>query len=109
MILPGDMYLIAFPFKDDIFESKARPVVVLRDEGNGLYLIAPVTGTNLTGKKDGLWISKDSDEGAKMKLQKDSFIVVDYTIKWPSFALWDYWGHCPCVNELLKKLKKKSN
>jgi hypothetical protein len=104
MILPGDMFLIPFPLKDNIFESKARPVVVLRDEGNGCFLIAPVTGTNLTGKKRGLWISKDSPAGIKMKLQKDSFVVVDHCIKWPSFGLHDYWGHCPCVDELLKKL-----
>ncbi len=105
MIQPGDMFSIPFPYKDNIFESKCRPVVVLRDEKNGLFLIAPVTGTNLTGKREGLWVSKDSDEGIKMRLTKDSFIVVDNTIKWPSFGLLDYWGHCPCVNELLAKLK----
>ena len=105
MIQPGDMFEVPFPFKDDFFASKRRPVVVLRDEGNGLYLIAPVTGTNQTGRQEGLWISKDSDEGMKMRLVKDSFIVVDKKIKWPSYALLDYWGHCPCVAELLAKLK----
>jgi PemK-like, MazF-like toxin of type II toxin-antitoxin system len=95
MILPGDMFYIPFPFADDPFKSKNRPVVVLRDEGNGLFLIAPVTGTNLTGRRAGSWILMDSDVGKKMNLDKDSFIVVDKNMKWPSYGLTDYWGHCP--------------
>jgi mRNA-degrading endonuclease toxin of MazEF toxin-antitoxin module len=105
MILPGDMFEISFPYEDDIFKNKPRPVVILRNDGNGLFLIAPVTGTNFTGKRPGLWISKDSEEGKKMNLQKDSFIVMDKCKQWPSFGLREYWGHCPCVEELLKKLK----
>jgi len=104
MILPGDMYYIPIPYKDDFFESKKRPVVVLRDEGNGLFLVAPVTGTNHTGYKKGIWLLKDSDDGKKMGLDKDSFIVVGESLKWPSFGLMDYWGHCHLVEELLKKL-----
>lgn len=104
MIQPGDMFEIPFPFKDDIFKSKTRPVIVLREEGNGLFLIAPITGTNHTGKRTGLWLLKDSPEGVRMNLKKDSFIVIDNRIKWPSYMLINYWGHCPIVEELLKKL-----
>ncbi|MFZ6009178.1 MAG: hypothetical protein ACOYXT_02425 [Bacteroidota bacterium] len=76
----------------------------MRDEGNGLFLIAPVTGTNFTGKRIGMWILKDSPEGLQMNLTKDSFIIVDKKIKWPVFGLLDYWGHCPLVKQLLEKL-----
>lgn len=104
MILPGDIYCIPFPFKDDFFQSKSRPVVVLRDEGNGIFLIAPITGTNHTGYRNGLWIFKDSEDGKKIGLTKDSFIVVDKSFKWPSFGFTEYWGHCHLVKELLEKL-----
>jgi len=105
MIQPGDMFYIPVPFQDDIFTSKRRPVIVLRDEGNGLFLVAPITGTNKTGMCSGLWILKDSADGLAMNLDKDSFIEVDKALKWPSFGLMDYWGHCPIVSELLAKLK----
>jgi len=102
---PGDMFRIPVPFRDDFFQSKLRPVVVLKDLGNGMFLVAPVTGTNLTGLQSGLWISKNSPEGKSMNLTKDSFIIVDAKYKWPSYALIDYWGRCNLVEELLSKLK----
>lgn len=104
MIRPGDMFCIPFPFEDDIFKSKKRPVVVLRDEGNGLFLVAPITGSNLSAFKRGIWVERNSPEGRKMNLAKDSFIVVDKKMKWPSFGLMEYWGHCPIVDKLLALL-----
>jgi len=104
MILPGDIYYIPVPFKQDFFKSKPRPVVVLRDEGSGLFLVAPITGTNHTGYRNGIWILKDSIDGKKMELEKDSFIVVQDSFKYPSFGLMEYWGHCHLVEELLSKL-----
>jgi len=104
---PGDIFLVPVPFQDDIFSSKHRPAVILRDEGNGFFLMAPITGTNLTGKQVGIWIIKTSSEGVAMKLQKDSFILLEKgrLQKFPSYALSQYWGHCPCLEELLTKLR----
>jgi hypothetical protein len=101
-VKPGDIFCIPVPFKDDPFKSKKRPVLILRDEGNGLYSVAPITGTNYTGIKKGKWILHDTSVGKKMCLTKDSFILLDKVIQYPSFGLMDYWGHCPILNELLE-------
>jgi hypothetical protein len=103
-IEPGDIFYIPHPYEQNPLQSKSRPVVVLRDEHDGHYLIAPITGTNHTGWKKGIWILKDSEDGKKMGLTKDSFIVVDKKFKWPSFGFSQYFGHCHLVDELLRKL-----
>jgi hypothetical protein len=60
----------------------------------------------LPGDMFGVWILMDSDVGKKMNLDKDSFIVVDKNMKWPSYGLTNYWGHCPIVSVLIEKLKQ---
>ncbi len=104
MIEVGDIFFTSVPFEEDPRQSKPRPVVVLRKEGNGLVLIGIFTGTNKTGFKKGLWILKESEDGVKMGLTKDTFIIVDKKYRWPEYQLTDYFGHCHLVEELLQKL-----
>jgi hypothetical protein len=99
---PGDIFLTPIPFSQDIFQSKQRPVVVLKEPQNGICEVAPITGTNKTGIEKGKWILKDSAIGIKMNLKKDSFILMGKVRRLPTFSLIQYWGHCPIVDELLK-------
>ena len=111
MIQPGDMFFIPdFPYHGSIFDAKGRPVIVIRAERDGIFFhIAPITGDNLTGLCDGKWILKDSDNGKKMNLKKDSFILLDNRVmKVSSIVLTDYWGHCSCIEELLQLWKGPS-
>lgn len=50
---PGDMFYASIPFRENPLENKDRPVVILKDLGNDIFIIAPLTGSNKTGYQKG--------------------------------------------------------
>ena len=97
----GDVVWAYFRFEESN-ETKARPVVILEILEDESY-VCMITGTDLRGTCDGVWVLKDSPEGREMGLLKDSFVNASRKIIIKNYMIEeDGWlGFCPFVEDLM--------
>src|SRR4030042_2216678 len=72
----GDVVIALFPFEEDPYSLKPRPIVIIREDCASEYYVCKITKTDRCSTQKGFWILKDSHEGKTMGLDFDSFVSV---------------------------------
>lgn len=75
---PGDVVTCPFPYRENPYQFKQRPALVLAVIGTKLKL-AQITTTDRSGHFPGEWVHKTSKIGKKMCILEDCFINLGQT------------------------------
>jgi hypothetical protein len=80
----GDVVEAPFPYEEDPTKTKERPCLVMKDQIGQTIIVAQITGTDHRPHGFGFWITRNSDEGISMGLDKNSYLNLKRILPLPA-------------------------